>query len=86
MAKTSELCPRCHAPVPALRTASVPAMPDDAYRGMPLRLTRYQDRVCPSCGMVGSTAVFVSRTRWLDPSTGREFCTSAQDCAVLAQT
>ena len=85
MGKTGEHCPRCGRAVPAMRTASVPAMPDDAYRGMPLRVTRYQDRFCP-CGLVGSTTVFVACPRWIDPGTGREFCTSAQDCTGLAQT
>lgn len=64
MGKSSELCPQCGHPVPAVNTMSVPAMPDDAYRGWPLRTTRYQRLICPECGQRGERPVFIGRTRW----------------------
>lgn len=69
MGKTSERCPICRRPVPAEKTDTIPAMPDDTYRGVPLAWTRYQRRTCP-CGIVGETIVFVAVTRWINPENG----------------
>ena len=59
--------PNCGSPVPAVRTDSMPAMPDDNYKGWPLHMMRYQRLHCPACGYDGDRLVLVAKTRWSRP-------------------
>jgi len=64
MGKSAERCPNCGSPVPATKTDSVPAMPDENYKGWPLNAVRYQRLHCPVCGYDGDRLVLVGKTRW----------------------
>lgn len=68
MGKTSERCPVCGAPAPTVKTISIPAMPDDAFKGWPLQLVRYQTVCCPVCGHSGERLCLIGRTRWNIPA------------------
>lgn len=67
MGKSAERCPNCGSPVPATKTDSVPAMPDENYKGWPLHMMRYQRLHCPACGYDGDRLVLVAKTRWTSP-------------------
>lgn len=67
MGKSAERCPNCGSPVPVSKTDTVPAMPEDNYKGWPLGSVRYQRLVCPVCGCEGNRPVLVGKTEWNMP-------------------
>lgn len=76
MGKSSLRCPDCGANVPVCRTLVVQAH-GDTCKDSEIDYVRYQQLVCPVCGMRGDRPVFVGRTNW-DHGHGKK-----QDCAVL---
>lgn len=62
--KNAERCPRCGNKVPVVKTYTVRAMPDEAYRKIPLRVIRYQQLRCTVCGSTGDRVVLEGQTQW----------------------
>lgn len=64
MGKSAERCPRCGSHVPVVKTDTVPALPDENYKGNRIGAMRYQRLRCPVCGRRGDRMVLLGKTRW----------------------